>query len=139
MGFEASETIGRPPEQVWAFLTDWSRASEWMPGVESLRVANDGPSRAGAQLVFTSRGAERGSTITLWEPPKRLTLRSKQGGVTADYVYTLEPEGSGTRLTLQAECRMSGFWILLGPVIRRAMARSDRVQPARVRAALEGS
>lgn len=138
MAFTSSEIIDRNPQEVWDFLTDWSRASEWMPGIESMRQEPPGERGVGVQLVFGARGAERASEVTAWDPPKLLTLRSTQGGVTADYVYRLEAAGAGTRLTLDADCRTTGFlWGLARPLISFAMARSDRVQPARLKQALE--
>ena len=42
--------------------------------------------------------------------------------------------------SLDAECRTKGFlWGLLRPLISFAMARADRVQPSRLKGALERS
>ena len=82
-GFESIEHISRPVEEVWAGLTDWKQAPTWMNGIEEMR----GPEPEGpveGQTVFSrARGAERQSTIVVWSPPRRLVLRSQQGGVSA--------------------------------------------------------
>ena len=60
--------------------------------------------------------------------------------MTAHYGYVLAAVDSGTQLTLDAECRTKGFlWGLLRPLISFAMARADRVQPSRLKDALERS
>jgi carbon monoxide dehydrogenase subunit G len=124
--FTAEVTIGRPLDAVWARLIDWDNAARWMPGVEALRA--HGPTATGTTLVFTTRGKERMGQIAALDPGRSITLRSIQGGVTADYVYTCAPRGDGTRVSLVAECRMTGPVRLLGPVIRSAIRRADSGQ-----------
>jgi carbon monoxide dehydrogenase subunit G len=124
--FNAETTINRPVDAVWARLIDWDRAARWMSGVEALRA--DGPTVAGTTLVFTARGRERTGQIAALEPGRSITLRSIQGGVTADYVYTCAPRGEGTRVSLVADCRITGPIRLLGPVIRSAIRRADSGQ-----------
>jgi len=115
--------IDRPVGAVWAELTDWARAAEWMPGVDDVRP--DGPTAVGTTLAVRARGKDRTSTITALEPGRSVTLTSVQGGVTADYRYTCEPVGDGTTVTLVADVRTSGPWGLLGPLIRTAIRRAD--------------
>jgi uncharacterized protein YndB with AHSA1/START domain len=123
--FTAARELDRPPEEVWAQLTDWDRAAGWL-GVDSLRA--EGPTAVGTELVFLARGKERRSEIVALEPGRSLTLRSRQGGVTADYTYAVAPAGSGSRATLTADVRTSGVWALLGPVIRAAIRKEDSGQ-----------
>ena len=87
MAFSASETILRPRAQVWAAVTDWSRACQWMKGVDELRVVQQGPVGEESKLAFRSRGSERESTVTTWLPDEKLVLCSRQGGITAEYEY----------------------------------------------------
>lgn len=60
--------------------------------------------------------------------PTTQTSQLNQLGVTADYVYECEPEGGGTRVSLVADCRMTGPVKLLGPVIRSAIRKADGKQ-----------
>ncbi|HEY5845414.1 MAG TPA: SRPBCC family protein [Microlunatus sp.] len=121
--FAAEITIDRPIETVWARLVDWDTAAQWMPGVDALRA--EGPTAAGTTLVFTTRGKERSAQIATVDPGRSLTLRSVQGGVTADYVYGCTPQGKGTRVSLVADCSMTGPVRVLGPLIRSAIRRTD--------------
>lgn len=50
-----------------------------------------------------TRGREQRSEVTVLEPGRSVTLRSQQGGVTADYTYTLEEADGRSRLTLVAD------------------------------------
>jgi carbon monoxide dehydrogenase subunit G len=121
--FTAETTIDAPIDAVWARLIDWDTAAQWMSGVDALRA--QGPTAAGSTLVFTTRGKQRTGQIAALDPGRSVTLRSVQGGVTADYVYACVRHGKGTRVSLVADCRMTGPMRLLGPVIRSAIRRAD--------------
>jgi carbon monoxide dehydrogenase subunit G len=123
VAFTAATTIGHPADQVWDRLTDWSSAAQWMPGVDALRA--EGPVAAGTTLVFTARGKERRGSIVAVEPGRSVTVRSIQGGVTADYAYGCVGHGHTTRVSLVADCSITGPWRLLGPLIRFAIRRAD--------------
>lgn len=112
-----------PAGPVWDRLVDWGSATQWMPGVDALRA--EGPVAAGTALVFTARGKERRGSIVAVEPGRSVTLRSIQGGVTADYTYECVDHGQGTRVSLIADCSITDPLRLLGPLIRFAIRRSD--------------
>ena len=121
--FTAETTIDGPVDAVWARLVDWDTAARWMSGVDELRA--QGPTAAGTTLVFTTRGKQRTGQIVALDPGRSVTLRSIQGGVTADYVYTCVQHDKGTRVSLVADCSITGPVRLLGPVIRYAIRRAD--------------
>jgi len=134
LAFSDRRTVSADPAAVWAVLTDWSRASEWLPGVEGMRA--EGPLAVGTVLRFTARGAARTSTITALDPGRALTLTSEQPGVRADYRYSLESDGRGTTISLEADVETRGAMRLLGPVIRGAIAKEDGAQLERLVALL---
>ena len=137
-GFQATEHIVGSMEEVWACLTDWQRAPEWMNGIEDMHAPKGGPVGEGTRLAFRSRGAERETTVVAWSPPHQLALRSQQGGMTATYEYTCEPENGGTRLTLRARCEARGLgWRLASPVIGYLMKRADSGQVAALKHLVE--
>ena len=123
--FTTSREIGHPAEQVWRQLTDWEHAAGWL-GVDSIRA--DGPTQVGTTVRFVTRGKERTSEIAALDPGRSITLRSRQGGVTADYTYTVEPAGESTRVGLVADVVTRGPWTLAAPAIRAAIRRTDSGQ-----------
>jgi uncharacterized protein YndB with AHSA1/START domain len=123
--FTATRLVDHPADEVWRQLTDWDRAAGWL-GVDSIRA--DGPTEVGTTLRFVTRDKERTSEIAAVEPGRSITLRSTQGGVTADYRYTVEPAGDASRVSLAADVRASGVWALAGPLIRMAIRRTDSGQ-----------
>jgi uncharacterized protein YndB with AHSA1/START domain len=51
--FSTVTLIERPPEDVFAVLTDIGRAPLWTPGLCEARQASPGPLEPGATLVYT--------------------------------------------------------------------------------------
>ena len=68
-GFQSSEHIRRPVEEVWAVLTDWKQAPLWMNGIDEMRGPDPPSAAEGATVHFRARGAERESTVAAWSPP----------------------------------------------------------------------
>lgn len=134
-----SETIDAPPDHVWEVLTDWPGAVRWMNGIESMSI--EGETVEGARVHFFTRGQDRESVITHCEPGRSVTLRSQQDGVTAEYRYSIEPAGESSSLvSLEADCQFRGLqYLLLGPVIRFAIRRTDGGQIAGLKRMIEGS
>jgi uncharacterized protein YndB with AHSA1/START domain len=123
--FRATREFGGPAAEVWQQLTDWERAAGWL-GVDGLHA--DGELRVGTTLRFVTRGRERASEIVALDPGRAVTLRSRQGGVTADYTYTVDPAPGGSRVTLVAEVGTRGLWAVVAPAIRAAIRRTDSGQ-----------
>jgi uncharacterized protein YndB with AHSA1/START domain len=137
--FHATTVIDQPADAVWTALTDWSRAADWMPGVDAVRAG--GATAVGTELTVRARGKDRTSTITALDPGRSLTLTSVQGGVTADYVYSLAPAGAEagrTTVTLAADVRTSGLWTIAAPLLRAAIRRADGGQLEAFKRTVEG-
>ena len=138
--FEVSETIDRPVGAVWALMSDFGNAPEWMAEVERIECDPAVPLRPGTQL---STHVKRSKTplateIVTWSPPREMALRSRQGGITAVYTYRCAPSDGGTRVALHASCTAEGlFWRLLHPLIVMMMKRADGGQLAALKALTE--
>jgi carbon monoxide dehydrogenase subunit G len=136
--FRTEEALAVSSDRAWAALTDLVRAPEWMPGVDSMSVA--GTLRQGARVTFHTRGKERASEVIQLAPGRSMTLRSVQGPVTADYVYSVDPVADeASRVTLAADVTTSGGMRVLAPLIRSAIAKADRGQLSRFKAFVEQS
>ena len=135
--FSVEEIIRRPASQVWDTLTDWSNAHRWMPGID--RMESHGDTVAGTQLTFQPRGADRTTTITRCDVGRSITLRSVQGGVTADYTYEVHDLGDASRVTLVASCNFQGtWWCVIAPLLRLVIRFTDGKQLKQLKALVEG-
>jgi uncharacterized protein YndB with AHSA1/START domain len=122
------ETIEAGPDLVWRHLTTPELMTAWMPGIESMRTRDGGPLRAGSELIFRARGADRVSDVVEYRAGERLTLRSSQGPYTATYVYEIARDGAVTRIRLRAECSAKGAAKFIVPFIRAMIRRVDGAQ-----------
>jgi len=139
-GFQVSTFVDAPIDAVWDRLSDLDRASDWMNSVESMRLVSDGQIGNGSKIVFQARGSEHESIVTGWSPPNQLELTSRQGGLTATYRYDCQPEASGTRLSLTADCVADGFLRrLMGPLIGFMMKRTDSGQVHALKSVVESA
>ncbi len=96
--FHDTTTSGAAPEEVWKLLYDPARFPEWWAGIETVSVTGDGkytmypegyPDFPMAQLLDTQRSEQR-VTISCLVSDLRFEWR-------------LEPEGDGTRITVDVE------------------------------------
>ncbi len=126
-----------PASEVWKGLTDWENTNRWMPGVEGM--AADGETAEGTKLVFRARGKERSSTIVHCDAGTSIVLRSTQGGVTADYRYEVHDiDGRSARVTLVADCHVTGLWRIVSPLLRIAIRSTDGKQLRLFKSMIEG-
>jgi carbon monoxide dehydrogenase subunit G len=106
MRAELTIEIGRPPEDVFAYLTDVANVPAWQSGVKSstLRDGHIEESRSlfGKQVHTTLEIVER-------EEPRLFTLRAVDSPVPFTVRHELAPVDGGTRLTVKAEGDVPGF------------------------------
>jgi uncharacterized protein YndB with AHSA1/START domain len=87
-----------PPETVWRALTDPTSLAEWL-------MPNDFQPRVGHRFQFRVERARGWSgvvdcTVLVLEPPRKLSYSWRSGKLDTVVTWTLEPSGTGTRLTL---------------------------------------
>lgn len=104
-GGHASLVISRPPDRVWALITDITRTGEWSPE-NCGGVWLDGATTAavGARFKGTNkRGRTKWSTtceVTVAEPGREFTFVTGSAAKHDTlWRYVLEPVGDGTRVT----------------------------------------
>ncbi|MGE5131992.1 MAG: SRPBCC family protein [Gemmatimonadota bacterium] len=120
--------VTRPPEVVFAFVTDPTRLREWQDGVVSARMEGGGPPAAGSRFTTTTRigGAEQISTLEITElsPPRVWSVRGVDGPVRVKVTVTVEPlpGGQGSRVTVALDFDGHGPGRLLVPLVVRPQA-----------------
>jgi carbon monoxide dehydrogenase subunit G len=113
---ELTIEIERPPDEVFAFMTDVSHVPEWQAGVKTAE-RHDGRIEEARSLF----GRELHTTLEIVEeePPRVFTLRALNSPVPFTVRHELEPaDGGGTRLTVTADGEVPGF--AAGLLARRA-------------------
>ena len=142
-GFEFSERIDRPREEVFAFFVDFGRASEWAPEITRVEMLTDGPPRVGAryrELRWTTKGESRiDMEVTAFDPPGRYSAAFDEGGYRATFNYRFTPDGDGTRVEMSCIVRAEGFRTLLAPIITWLLRRQDKRKLRNLKRAVEAA
>jgi hypothetical protein len=129
-----SAEIERPAAEVFSYVTDPARFSEWQQGVVDGHL--DSPANGtqspvvGAKCVTTRRigGANRPSTseLTHIDPPKTWGVRGIDGPIRAAVDVLVEPvTGSRSRLTISVDFTGHGIGKILVPLMVRREARKE--------------
>lgn len=75
--------VARPPDEVFAYVTDPSRFGEWQKDVVSVRIEGGRPPGVGSRFTTTRRigGADRTMTqeVTEISPPRTWSVRGVDG------------------------------------------------------------
>ena len=122
-----------PPADAFAFMADLRNFAEWDPGVQRVtQVAGDG---GGADASFDVVVDAPGDGLTLhyrtteYDEPRHVAVRAESRLLTSLDRIDVEPDGTGSLVTYDAELRLNGrlgiFELLLRPVFDRIAGRAD--------------
>jgi hypothetical protein len=109
--------IGRPAEEVFAFVTAPENDRLWSSTAVERRVESGGPIKVGSRIHAVDKflGRRIGSTfeVTEHEPSRRSAIRFVSGPIRAEGTYTLEPANGGTRFrwALAAPPGLGGLYL----------------------------
>ncbi len=118
--------LPQPPEIVFAFVADMRNDPKWAPMVHDVeQIAGDGPGLGASYQFLQDMGRhqiEMTSTITAYEPPRRLAWEMDHKAM--DYASTMrfEDHPKGTRLvqTNVETWTFAPWWLrLVGPALVR--------------------
>ena len=94
--------IARPPEEVWAFVSDFERLPEWLEEFGAVIRQSQGPTGEGTVYRYTLEPGERSSILEIvgWEPGRRLAwdgppLKSRGGGARPRGYFEVTDAGEG--------------------------------------------
>ncbi|HKG50835.1 MAG TPA: SRPBCC family protein [Actinomycetales bacterium] len=137
--------IARAPEEVFHYLSRPENLPLWDSSIVQVEQVDPGPLARGTRWRGVSKIMGRRfdwtTEVTDVHPPSRMDSRSIEGKLTFAVVYSLKPEGDGTRLTYRVEAA-SGLGGVFGrfadPLVQSAQSRSVRANLERL-AGLLGS
>ena len=140
--FDVDVEIARRTSEVFDYVTDISKLSEWQPLVTSVEAKPPPPLAKGTVLRETRhmRGRELTQLVEVaeYERPRRFSLRVLEGPLPVDGELTLEPaNGGGTHLHVHASGRPTGPFRFLAPVLKVFLRREFTNQYERLKQVLE--
>lgn len=138
---QASIRIDRPPNDVFAYVTDPAKFPRWQSEVIEAELLSDGPMAAGSRArgvgKFLGRRLEVTIEVTAFEPGRKFAFRSLTGPVKSENSFTFEQSDRGTMVTESADAEMGGFLGLADPLIGRTLQRQFETNLATLKDLLE--
>ncbi len=134
--------IDRSPERVFDFLFDFDRAPRWRSFVRTMEQLDPGPARAGTRIKSTLdvMGEEQELILTLVaiERARVWRHRTEETDFIGEVEYHLQPERTGTRVTLSARANpVTLYGWLAVPLLLLNRGRAYREQLPRLKTVLE--
>jgi carbon monoxide dehydrogenase subunit G len=130
MRIQESIAINRPPDEVWAFLTDFFNSPWVRPGTLALRRTSPGPLGRGSvlqgRMMILGFETRFTMTVTEFDPPRSavvtLAARPGRGAIRT----TVEPTSGGTRVDRTTDFELNPALRLMSPVFGFLLRRQDR-------------
>jgi len=139
--FEIKAVIRRPTQEVFDYLTDVDKATDWNPAAVEVRKSSAGPLGVGSTLVyvarFLGRQSESSVEVTKFDPGLRYTTKTISGPFHLEVDTTLEAVGNDTSLTTVYRGESRGFFKLAEPIVVRLVKRQFETSTEMLRELLE--
>lgn len=142
---ERSITIRAPPAKVWAQLSDFSTATEWIKGMKECRQTTPGPFGAGTKAqqlkVIGGRPTPVEVTVAEAEPARRTKLVAvPKGRPPATVVWQLTPleGGAATKVDESISFELPGLMKLFTPLVKGSVAKEMEHDTLALKKRVEG-
>jgi uncharacterized protein YndB with AHSA1/START domain len=123
--------ISRSPEEVFSYMTDPARLTEWQESLVSSRLEGGGPPSVGSKVTQARRVGRGVRTMTMevteHSPPTRFAFRGIDGPIRAVGGGSIESLDNGQRSRVTIELDFEGHRIgkLLVPLLVRRQATKE--------------
>lgn len=137
--YETAAAIRRPPEEVFAYLSDLRSELDWNPNARRVDKLTPGPLGRGTRFRAEWRGAPSTLVeITAFDWPRLWQTASRSWGMQVTFTGEVTPDVGGARYVAHLDLTADGLGRLLLPFAVRAMRRQDALNIRRIVDALEG-
>lgn len=132
--------IARPPEDVWNYLIDVSHDTQWRDGVNEAQWTSDPPHGVGSTGLHIIEGVgDWPWQATAVTEPRVLAWDVTGGRFKGSHgAYRLEPEGDGTRFTLETRMKRSILISLLMLVLKGRITQQNVIDLEKLKTIMEG-
>jgi uncharacterized membrane protein len=135
--------IDRPPAQVFRYLDELDKHSEWRGDLVASRLETDGPVGVGTRATDSLKvpGGQQDLTyeITEHDPPRKSSWRAINGPVRAIGTVLVEPldGGSRSRVSVEFDLKGHGIGLLIAPFARMQARKQVPKDQAKLKEILE--
>ncbi len=143
MQVETSVVIRRPIEAVFTFVSDVRNSGKWQMGLcpitlETATRTKMQTSRRRARPDAPPPAGNPGET-TLFEPNRKVGIRSCSGPFEFDEVYHFEPTDEGTIITWTCQVQASDRYRFVEPLVGQVVAAETQVSFLILKNLMEGT
>lgn len=138
---EASITINRPVEEVFAFVTDVGNWARWNEELTHVEQVSEGPIGVGTICRGTAEIMGRmafAAEILEYEPNQKVVQRMTIGPMQIQGAWLFEPVPGGTRVTMSSKGQSEGLFKLGGSLFDGMIKKRLEANLARLKAIMEG-
>jgi carbon monoxide dehydrogenase subunit G len=125
--YNATVDTPRPPDEVFAYLSDFSTTEEWDPGIVEAERLGDSQVKEGSEFRLVADFLHRKTTLNYriveYDPPNAVTFRGENSSVVSLDRIIFEPSDGGTRITYDADLALKGPFRLADPLLALAFKR----------------
>jgi len=125
--YTATIATPRGIDEVFEYLSDFSRTLEWDPGVVEAQRLDDGPIGQGSEFRIVSEFLGRRTSllyrIVEFDPPRMVSFRGVNSTVVSLDRLTFENFGGGTLVSYDAELTLKGPFRVADPLLALAFSR----------------
>jgi uncharacterized protein YndB with AHSA1/START domain len=123
---DASITVKRPIDEVFAAMSDWTNTEKWISGTGSVSKTSDGAIGVGttwhASGKALGRAFEGDLKVTEFEPDRKLAWTTDKP-LKLTTAFTFTSVDGGTRVDQTSDGDLDGFFKLAQPVMLPMMKR----------------
>ncbi len=118
---EASQEIARAPQDVFNFVADVRNDPAWHTDVLSAELTEGSGDAVGSvyQIKVKPQMGMTGGTVTVasYEAPHRIVFDVDMGKMKPTTTFTVEPAGTGARISRKVEMEPQGLMKLMAPLM----------------------
>ncbi|HEX6509987.1 MAG TPA: SRPBCC family protein [Chloroflexota bacterium] len=141
MRVELTETVDRPIDQVFAFLSAPEKHEAWVGPVVRDSHQSEGPVHEGTtfheEVKFLGRRLGGDWTVTRYEPPHAYEQETSIGKANMRIAFTLTPQGNSTRIDMVTEGDTTGIFKLADSVVARVLRNQQQADLDNLKLILE--
>jgi hypothetical protein len=141
MNITATIDIKRPTREVFDFVMEVPHDTQWRTGVAEAAFTSDEPLGVGTTGFdrIEANGREMVSTWTVfdYEPGVLARWKLDSGPIQGTGGYICEAAGDGTRFTLEAIVKPTGWYRLMGPVFGMIGRKQNQADVHKLKTILE--
>ena len=139
MKMDATTTIARPVETVWAYVSDATNDVNWRTGLTESGMHSDGPLGVGSIGYVRAGDAEAKWKAISYTAGSSVDWEFMDGPYSGTGGYRLVPVDGGTQFTLVADVEPTNWLRFLGPIFSWIGQRQNQRDVEKRREILEAA